>query len=192
MQVSLGQPTVEVARDKVIEAPAASPTTLNAPVNLTSKSVEYIAEDEVILEDGFYMTGTSTSSSNYFLARILPSVGHAELKEKLDGSFCGTNGHAIYFKYIEKYNEGVLKYQVYDYQRNEMIPVATRSVDVNVNGFLLTKTLGTNFYKLDLTKATGFVGTNELDSYYLLEVENDKGDKYFLRFKYLTNLNYNY
>jgi hypothetical protein len=180
---SYGQ--VIIIRDQSITSPPAPAPSVN-PVDLSAgTSVEYLAENEVTLTEGFWAQENANPGSTYFLAALVPPVSYAEMKEKLDGSFCGTNAGALYFKYEEKYNEGLLKYRIYDYQRNEKIPLASQT-----GTLALTKTLGTNFFTLNLALAGGFIGTSETDSYYILEVENEKGDKYYLRFKYLTAVNH--
>jgi hypothetical protein len=169
--------------------------TLPFSVSPTTGSTAYEAQYQIVLGPdcleypacmtGNTFTGTTNtfqtsgfdnnsvnSGLNYFVARlVLPQVFN-ELKEKLDGDYFVSQQGKLYFKYIEKYTEGALDYQIYDYQRNQ-----------KVSSKVLTKTIGTNFYSIDLVALGGFTG----GEYYSLEVLDGKGEKLMLRFKYIAN-----
>jgi hypothetical protein len=125
----------------------------------------------------FLASGFDAGGSNYFIARLVPPKAYAELKKQLDGSYCQTLDNKLNFRYIEKYMEGNLNYQIYDYQRNAMSPLPI------VNSIVV----GDNFVVVDLSAITTMVSATDATSYYTLEVTNKKNEKTVLRFRYSPN-----
>lgn len=113
----------------------------------------------------------ASAGNNYFLARLVPPLVYAELKTQLDGNYYVTSLGKFNFRYEEKYNDGLLNCKVYDYQRNSISNFSN-----------LTKQVGSNFYSLNIENGGLFI----INNYYTLEVINDKGDKWVLRFKYIN------
>jgi hypothetical protein len=101
-----------------------------------------------------------------------PKAVYGALTKDPDGTFYRTYKKKLYFKYDEKYNDGTLKYTIYNSSHQ---PMQTSSL-------VLNKNYGSNWFDINLTSVSGFV----LNSVYLLEVENDKGQKEYLRFKYMN------
>ena len=94
---------------------------------------------------------------------------YAVTQKRLDGGYYRTYNNVLYFKYYEKYQDGNLIYRIYD-KENEVVDNGT-----------LSKSYGLNYYdNFDL----GTAGLN-MGDYYVLEVENDKGQIEKLRFVYL-------
>lgn len=164
-------------------------------INASSGTTIFEAEYEIVLgpdcilyptcsasNNYFNTTGFDVNTNNFFLARLVPPLAYAELKRQLDGSYCETLLKKLSFKYVEKYTEGSLNYQIYDYQRNEMI-----TKPITNPALILTKKVGDNFFMIDLSLITSFVNTTEIGTYYTLEVLNEKNEKTVLRFRYSPN-----
>lgn len=94
---------------------------------------------------------------------------YGELKEEQDNSYHVTAAGKLYFKYEEKYaSEGALSYKIYNYKREALTtPV-------------VNKKIGMNFIELNLSASGLASGTS-----YLLEVSSGRGEKKYLRFKYI-------
>jgi hypothetical protein len=95
---------------------------------------------------------------------------YANLRKKLDGSYYITDDRKIYFRYEEEYNASSLTYNIYDY-KNEIV--------LDEQDLALTKAYGENRFIIDLT------GSDYCLPYgiYVLEVINDKNEKWYLRFR---------
>lgn len=94
---------------------------------------------------------------------------YANLSRKLDGGYYTAPG-ILFFRYKEEYIGGLLSYKITDYAGTEKI---------NGTGFNLHKVYGENEFEIDLCNK-GFTD----GAFYILEVENDKKERFFLRFKY--------
>ncbi len=101
------------------------------------------------------------------------------LKRQLDGGFYdvtlqrnSANNSYLFFKYDEEYtsNGNNLTYNIYDNQQNLLTSLPTLAVSYKDNR-----------YSMDLTTLSGLSSPN---SFYVLEVVDKKGDKFYLRFKY--------
>ncbi|MFN6943662.1 MAG: hypothetical protein ACK4ND_01850 [Cytophagaceae bacterium] len=157
----------------VIEMPA-TPGSSHI-ITLNHGTVLYEGEYFIVLQDGFHVTSTGTTS-NYFHAYISSPI-YAELKDKLDQSYYLARNGRLFFKYIETYfPDGNLSYKIYDYQRNQLVPAIPPKA--------LKRHVGTNFMDLDCM-ALNLTPNDGINSFYILEVENDKGEKKYLRFKYV-------
>ena len=89
---------------------------------------------------------------------------YATLKNRLDASCRKAVSGRLFFKYKERYTEGILKYDIFDADRINVTP-----------SIVLSKNLRTNWFDLDVSVlSTGI---------YTLEVENEKGELSLLRFK---------
>ncbi len=96
----------------------------------------------------------------------------ALLSRQLGGGYHITRGGYLAFKYVERYNPGVLRYAIYDKQYNKLSTVPS-----------LTKELGSNYYELNLN------GLADEREFYVLEVLNEKGDREVLRFQFRVEPN---
>jgi hypothetical protein len=99
---------------------------------------------------------------------------YAMLKAQLDGGYYRAKNERLYFKYDGEYNSGSLNYKVY----NSSHQVISNGCPFNP----IQKIYGDNRYILNfsLSGCTGF-STNKM---YILEVTNEKNEKFYLRFKY--------
>ncbi|MDP1623158.1 MAG: hypothetical protein Q8M08_12555 [Bacteroidales bacterium] len=105
---------------------------------------------------------------------------YAELKDQLDGSYFPAVQGKVNFKYIERYAipEGKnLTYSIFNKRRQQI----KNEGEPNPGMPALPISQGANFLNLDLTK----VKDMNLNEFYVLEVQGDKKDKFFLRFRFL-------
>jgi hypothetical protein len=86
----------------------------------------------------------------------------------LDGFTARSFGKKLYVIYDEKYIGGSLSYSIYDMQNT---PINTASAPVN-------KVYGRNWLIFDLSLIPGLY----LNKYYILEIQNEKGQKEYVRF----------
>ncbi|MCW3071743.1 MAG: hypothetical protein JWO44_1633 [Bacteroidetes bacterium] len=113
-----------------------------------------------------------------------PSNRCALLKKKLDGGYHNVTDGNLYFKYDEEYadTDGKLKFNIYD-QQNQL--VASNSTMPSL--IQPTVAYGDNRYSLNVLSCT-FGGTNRLSvGMYILEVVNEKNEKWYLRFNNSTS-----
>jgi hypothetical protein len=129
---------------------------------------------------GFTTSGYTsvTAGTSYFRAYLGP-VSYAVLQKVLDDYYYTSQDGKLYFRYDEKYlDAGYLKYKIYDYQRNV--------ITTNVN--LAVDYVGANFFSVDLKTNSTFTSRDfnlEHNKYYVIEVQNGKGEMWKLRFKYI-------
>lgn len=90
----------------------------------------------------------------------------AQLYKKLNGSFYPTRNDRLNFFYYEEYNDSdsQLNYTIYDKKRN------------SIQSNNLVNKYGDNRNTLDVSSLPD-------DNFYILEVQNEKGEKWLLRFK---------
>lgn len=95
---------------------------------------------------------------------------YAELSKELDGS-CYSMTNTVKFKYREKYDDAVVDYKIYDWQRNVVMSSSITPVST-------TNRSDINFHTI---LAQGKLSSDEV---YTLEVKNDKAEIYKMRFRY--------
>jgi len=104
---------------------------------------------------------------------------YAILKRKLDGGYYQVMNKELYFKYTEEYadQDGKLLFNVYNDQNQRVVN------GTNLGTLTPSVAFGDNYYRVDLGN-TGYSGGQSLPAgYYLLEVINEKNEKWYLRFK---------
>lgn len=89
-----------------------------------------------------------------------------KLFKKLDGGFYYTIGGKLFVQYTGEYNNGSMSYRVWDYNRN-----------LDSFGTITTKKYGDNRIIFDFNCVL-------YNGKYILEIENEKGEKFYLRFDY--------
>lgn len=95
-----------------------------------------------------------------------PAKSYAVLKKELDGGFYSTSQDLLRFQFEEEYaSQGTLNYTIYDNNHT-----------VVSNGNSQIKNRGFNHYELNIGALI------DSKSYALLEVRNEKGEKWYLRF----------
>jgi hypothetical protein len=122
-------------------------------------------------------------SSTSFTANPSPiTIGYAtvkksysELSKITDGGYFDADGHELYFAFTEEYqdSDGKLSYCVVDSTDSIITLLGNENNNASVH-------YGENQYKIDLYDNTN---TPLASGYYLLEVTNEKNEKWYLRFK---------
>jgi hypothetical protein len=172
-----------IIRSPNITAPPA-PAGTSIPIVLnTGPSVEYLADNEIILKansstDYFWVQANTTGGAIHFLAAIVPIntiIPYGIPIKSMDGGYYRAFNHSVFFKFIEEYfrpsGNTNLVWNVYDYTNTIVMSSATTPLNLNP----ATVQLGDNRYNLNVTSLAS--------NYYMLEVFNVKGEKWFLRFK---------
>ena len=122
------------------------------------------------------VTGSVTSTSGPIISSTTPLTigsnssysGYVVLKKTLDAGYYLTKNHQLFFKYNEEYQDkdGQLTYAIYNSSRSALISgVTVPKADV----------IGDNRVAVDISSLS--LG------YYILEVQNEKGETWKLRFK---------
>lgn len=101
---------------------------------------------------------------------------YAVIKKSLDGGYCSTDGKILYFEFNEEYKDtdAILTYKITNLSTDREV------VMISSSGNNAPDTFGHNKYKIDLYDS----GNTPLPSgLYVLEVTNEKNEKWYLRFK---------
>jgi hypothetical protein len=102
------------------------------------------------------------------------------LKKKLDGGYYIAYNKKLLFKYDEEYadKDGLLTFSVYDKSNNVVMSNASLSS-------LALVRYGDNRYSIDLSNTANVISGQSMptNSFYILEVVNEKNEKWYLRFK---------
>lgn len=99
---------------------------------------------------------------------------YATLKKNLDGSFYTVENNKLFFRFNESYSSNILNCKIYD---SKMQPVKPKATNENKKGQeVFLKTSGYNCFEIDIDEM------NISSGFYLLEVQNEKGEKFILRF----------
>jgi hypothetical protein len=120
-----------------------------------------------------------------------PTGPYAELKRKLDGGYHLTNSGYLLIKYTEEYNPLIpkLKFNIYD--MNRTVVLSSDMTSGVINNHVIK--YGDNYCCIKLWGLLNGCHTKAIPvGYYILEVSNDKNEKWYLRFKqeYVFNNNY--
>lgn len=122
------------------------------------------------------------------------SISYAVLLPKLDGGYFQISNGKLLFKYDEEYNDAdqKLNFTVYNADRTAIISSAT--FPSSMLSSLLT-VYGDNRFELNLANCAVSNTGNLGNGFFVLEVTNEKNEKFFLRFKntntILNNVNCN-
>lgn len=102
-------------------------------------------------------------------------------ERKLDGGYYTIHEQKLLFKFDEQYNDtdGKLKFNIY----NEANSVVYSSVSMGTSSPSII--YGDNRYSIDLSNSAYFVSGQTMpnNKFYILEVINEKNEKWYLRFK---------
>jgi hypothetical protein len=120
-----------------------------------------------------------SQSANLIIAIKKTDHPYALLKDQLDGGYYQAINGRLFFRFDEEYNpNGPLQFTIYNQQNQvvtttQQLPVALQPIEV----------YGDNRYKINtihcLISPTGALP----NGIYILEVKNEKGEKWYLRFK---------
>ena len=96
------------------------------------------------------------------------------LRKTVDGGFFALENNKLFIRFDESYNSNVLSSKIYD---SKMQPVRSKANnEEKKSSEILLKNSGYNRFEINL---------NEMDvssGFYLLEIKNEKGEKFMLRF----------
>jgi len=153
-----------------------TPTPVVVDMGTQPSTVVYRDPTSIDLTAGFQViqADNTNNPSNYFLGYInVPATAnYAELEEVLDDAYYIAVNSLVGFKYEEKYNitsGKALNFTIYNAQNQVMAAPS------------ITKQYGLNYLVLNL------IGYNYVaGQYYLLVVTGEKGEKKYLRFKYVA------
>ena len=115
-----------------------------------------------------------------------PPNGYGILKKTLDAGFYSAVAGKIYFTYFEEYEIGTdkyLQYKLKDQQGNIVISCSGDGTALPVGSPTKPLRHGTNYFQLSLPNYS----SSSLATYFILEVENPKGEKYYLRIRNYTS-----
>jgi len=121
-----------------------------------------------------------------------PNGPFAELKRKLDGGYHLSNVPYLLIKYTEEYNPLIskLKFKIYDMNRTVVLSSDATSPIINT----IPIKYGDNYCSIKLYGCANIDNCGERylekNKFYLLEVYNDKNEKWFLRFKHTYNFTF--
>ena len=143
-----------------------TPTSCNPIVNPAVTTVYQVA----VTDANSGCTATST------MAVIVEPFPHAVLKRNLDGGYYKViTNNTLYFKYDEEYKgNSPLSYKIY--KQDHAISASAISCAV------LTPSYGDNRFALNLS--SGCTPALSANQYYVLEVLNEKNEKFYLKFYY--------
>lgn len=102
---------------------------------------------------------------------------YASLAKELDGSYYLMK-NSILFKYKEKYNDEELDFKVYNWKRELILSNNAAFSPVHTVDVTNTNHSGVNYHSILVNNKL------EIDEYYVLEVTNNKGEVYKMRFRY--------
>ncbi len=168
-----------IVQKDVIVAPPDAPYTItpaNGKVIFRAGSLIHLKADDT--NPAIYF---SVSEGSNFHAYIAPpfqeSHSYAKVSKGIGTNYVMTKDNQLKFLYEERYTEGVLNYKIYNSAR-----------ETNYLGALpvLNKVVGQNYFMIDLDGILDEPSEpDESDAYFVLELQNDKKESFFLRFKYL-------
>jgi hypothetical protein len=109
---------------------------------------------------------------------------YATLKRELDGGYYLASGK-LKFKFDEEYNDtdNKLSFKIYNNLHTTVVSSTTIPTAMQ-----LTSDYGEQWYTLDVLDCNISPAGNLGNGYYILEVENEKKEKWFLRFRNVTNI----
>lgn len=122
----------------------------------------------------------SVAAGSYFHAYIAPpfqeSHSYARVAREIGTNYARTKDGQLKFLYDERYTEGVLNYKIYNVARET----------IHQGPFpVLNKVVGSNYFEIDLDGILDEPSEpDESDAYFVLEIQNDKKESFFLRFRY--------
>ena len=168
-----------VIQKDVIIAPPDAPYTItpsSGKVIFRAGSLIHLKPDDI--NPSVYF---SVSEGSNFHAYIAPpfqeSSSYARVSKGIGTNYVTTKDNQLKFLYEERYTDGALNYKIYNSTResNYLSPLP-----------VLNKVVGQNYFMIDLDGILDESSEpDESDAYFVLEIQNDKKESFFLRFKYL-------
>jgi hypothetical protein len=118
-----------------------------------------------------------SASDQVYITSIAGLISYAIPKKNIDAGFYNSLNNKIYFKFEEEYRTSVINYKILDYKVSTPGNPVNQILCTNWSG--TAKNIGDNRYYIDITSC-GSLSTSNL---YLLEIVNDKNEKFYLKFK---------
>ncbi|MBS1618313.1 MAG: hypothetical protein JST76_07335 [Bacteroidetes bacterium] len=134
----------------------------------------------MVVVTAFTKSNTGLTDVRTTFTKAMNFANFAELTKELDAGYVPMI-RSIRFKYNEKYNTSSLNYKIYDWHRAVKLFGDLGSGAVPATP---THVIGDNYEVITPPASGPFALVN--NQLYILEVTNDKGETYKLRFKYLT------
>lgn len=97
------------------------------------------------------------------------------LKKTLDASYYTTENGKLFFKFDEEYTSGKISCTIYNSAREKILPIAINEDKSNTT--IAYKKSGYNCFEINLNELT-----NISSGFYTLEVKNEKGEAFLLKF----------
>lgn len=113
---------------------------------------------------------------------------YATLKKKLDAGYYQCSNGKLMFRFQDEYNDpdAKLSFRIYNDQYGLMT-----SDQIISSGTVPNVYYGSNYYLLNVLDCEVVPNGNVLNGFFILEVINEKGERWYLRFKHTTSLNPN-
>jgi hypothetical protein len=178
---------VELANDQSAE----DGITVNNPIylknNLTSHSEVYPIDAQELESGKRYgwqvqrvTNGVVTDKTEAWEFTIIPTSvisdnKYAVLKKTLDASYYIAENGKLFFRFNEEYISGNISCTIYNSVKEKILPVAKN--EDKTNSQISFKKSGFNCYEINLNEMN-----NISSGFYTLEVQNEKGDVYLLKF----------
>lgn len=118
---------------------------------------------------------TATDNVTVLMAPVIQQ--YIVPKKEIDGGYQIPQNNSVYFQFEEEYRSSLLSYKIYDYNTGAQNTVPGSVVCNNLNGAL--KNLGDNRYVISLTTCAPALTVSK---YYLVELTNDKNEKFYFKF----------
>lgn len=128
---------------------------------------------------------TAVSGGAIVLGQFKRAKGYAVLKRKLDAGYVTVKNGALQFKFDEEYvdSDSKLSFKIYNNMHSELVNSS------NLPSILqLTSAYGERWYSLNILSCSISSTGNLGNGYFILEVENAKKEKRYLRFKHEVTL----
>ncbi len=104
------------------------------------------------------------------------------LRRKLDAGYCITRDNYICFKYDEEYSDTDSKLEYTIYNKSQQIIYSSQQNNAAQSPGMIPVSAGDNRFKLNLAPCSPAILAGE---YYVLEIINEKKEKFYLRFTYI-------
>jgi hypothetical protein len=115
-----------------------------------------------------------TANDNVLVVRFSNVISYIVPKKNIDGGYQLPVSNKVYFKFEEEYKSSFLSYKIFDF--NSLTPnIQPANVACSLTPSL--KNLGDNRYFIDITTCS-----LQLTKFYLVEVTNDKNEKFYFKF----------
>jgi hypothetical protein len=125
-----------------------------------------------------------SQTANFVIAIKKTDHPYALLKEQLDGGYYQAINGRLFFRFDEEYNpSGPLQFTIYNQQNQAVTTTSQMPV-----GLQPVEVYGDNRYKINTLHCQISPSGALTNGIYILEVSNEKGEKWYLRFKQTSTI----